>query len=126
MAFTLPEPLVWRQFAKGMYVLELRPPGVIVGGVKEEHGGRWRTTAAQHRDGQRQLHAPAATLKQAQYFIGRWTAANLVAIQEECRGRVPCTWGVHSDAPHPLPPGFDPSKVPARPRRRSRKNPSSL
>ena len=126
MTFTLPEPLAWRPFAKGTYVLELSPPGLVVGGVIEERGGRWRTTVAQHREGGRQLHASAASLERAQYFVGRWTVANLGAIQRECQGRVPCTWGVHSEGPHPLPPGFDPSNVPARPRRRSRRNPSSL
>lgn len=47
MPINLPEQLAWRQFVKGMYVLELYPPGLVVGGVVEEHGGRWRTTVAQ-------------------------------------------------------------------------------
>lgn len=127
MPFTLPEQLAWRQFGRHMFVLELLPPRLHRGG-REPRLGR---PLADHRcpasGGPKQLHSPAGSQRQAQYFVGRWTAANLPAIQEECRDRAVCTWGMRPAAgDHPLPPGFDPATVPARQKRRSRRKPPKL
>lgn len=123
MPFTLPEQLAWRQFGRHMFVLELLPDRFIVGGVNRDRDGRWRTTVAQHREGPKQLHAPAGSQRQAQYFVERWTAANLGTVQEECRGRAVCTWGMKpAGETRPLPESFDPATVPARQKRRSRRS----
>ncbi|ALN61500.1 hypothetical protein GLA29479_615 [Lysobacter antibioticus] len=35
------------------------------------------------RDDHQRLSAPAASLRQGQYYVGRWSTANLAAIESE-------------------------------------------
>lgn len=132
MPFTLPDKLIWRQVDEcgEEFVLEIHPWGDLLGRVRGGPSGRWTTTINLHRSDSLRRHALARSLRQAQYFVGRWCAAHLVEIEFRVRYSRPGAGGSHgmpmgrptSDPAHKV----DRPKVPARQPRRSRRNPSSL
>lgn len=130
MPFTLPEKLVWRQVGLGEdeFVLEIQPWGDVLGRIRRSPCGLWATTVNLHRRDSLHRHAAARSLRQAQYFVGRWCAAHLAKIEFRVRYSKP---GRSHGLPMgrqglASPPDSGRPKVPARQPRRSRRNPSSL